>query len=329
MDTFTLILIGVVLLFAMFVVLGCRQAAFDSEQSSDDNLLRASEQGRNDTGAGEDDDGDDDDDEPIGEEEEAFTNPAEPHTQPATTTATATATLHPASYSTKDPPTAHPSISSTSSHPSSKPPSHSSATHFQLPTDKGNTSYEYTYSSAPAIPSSTAPPYTTLSLTTGHDAFPVHYAHEHDGVADEWDTHDRNNKAWYHRHREHLDTIHHRPRHRMVSQMDPETANGFLLAQDEWGEHDRHHPTNGCTRAQRRLRRRKGSATSRQRDLTRHGHCKTSPTTWSARQHDPPRCPRSAGHKRVPVHLADVQAGVKDSFEVGTLLPAFTYRECS
>jgi len=327
MDTFTLILIGVVLLFAIFVVLGCRQAAFDSEQSSDDNILRASEQGRNDTGAGEDDDSDNDDDEPIDEEEEAFTNPGEHHTQPAT--ATTTATHHPANHSTKDPQTAHPSISSTSSHPSSKPPSHSSATQSQLPADKGDTSYDYTYSPAPAIPSSTAPPYTPLSLTTGHDAFPVHYAHEYDGVADEWDQHDRNNKAWYHRHREHLDTIHHRPRHQMVSQMDPETANGFLLAQDEWGEHDRHHPTNGCTRAQRRLRRRKGSATSRQRDLTRHGHCKTSPTTWSARQHDPPRCPRSAGHKRVPVHLADVQAGVKDSFEVGTLLPAFTYRECS
>ena len=325
MDTFTLILIGVVLLFAIFVVLGCRQAAFDSKQSSDDNIARASEQGRNGTDVGEDDE-DNSDDEPIEEEEEAFTNPGAPHTQ--TATATATATHHPANHSTKDPPTAHPSISSTSSHPSSTPPSHS-VTHSQLPADKGNTSYDYTYSFAPAIPSSIAPPYTTLSLTTGHDAFPVHYGHQHDGVADEWDQHERNNKAWYHRHREHLDTIHHRPRHHMVSQMDPETANGFLLAQDEWGEHDRHHPTNGCTRAQRRLRRRKGSAKSRQRDLTRHGHCKTSPTTWSARQHYPPRCPRSAGHKRVPVHLADVQAGVKDSFEVGTLLPAFTYRECT
>ena len=170
---------------------------------------------------------------------------------------------------------------------------------------------------SPAQPSNTDPPYSHHITSTGHHAYPVHYAHEHDGVEDAWDTIDRTNKHQNEKDRVERFVSYGKSVPPAVVEVDAENAYGFVLKQRRDGEMDRH---NDPLRDHSKLN-----------ELSESGHCNTSDVVWSTLQYSPPNCPSSSSppvppnKPTMPTHLADVHASVHDDFSVGTILPAFTH----
>lgn len=205
----------------------------------------------------------------------------------------------------------HQSVADNNDYSNEREPSHASAHHSKY---------------HPAIRSSAAPPYTNHLFQTGHHAFPTHYAHESDSVPDAWDAVDRRHKEWYARDRRKRYDTYQRCPPALVHDLDRESASGYALRGSDRAPND--HGSHQIRRARE----------ARIADLRAYGHCHLPRTGWSALQYDPPRCRengRSCGEgglKRrattnAPVHLSVSHARVADDFSVGTLLPAFTYRE--